>query len=263
MPTDLDDYLFDLRGYLILKNAVDADLLHRLNAGVDAIPPTQPGEWWGHVENQVQHPRIGVNLQQIIEAGEPFEELIDHPSWLDHLRRYVGADGLFIDENFVNLRGPNEAINIHSGGDRRMIRSQFRFHNNKFRCGQINILLALGDVGPGDGATVIVPGSHKSNLPHPVLAGKYEDVMGTSAEGVEGSIEVYLQAGDALLFVDAICHGSAARLNSGQRRIVIYRYGPFWGNNRFGYVPSDELLSRLTPERRKIIQPIAFRRPPR
>ena len=39
MPTDMDIYLFDLRGYLILKNALTADEVAALNAGIDEILP--------------------------------------------------------------------------------------------------------------------------------------------------------------------------------------------------------------------------------
>jgi hypothetical protein len=67
---------------------------------------------------------------------------------------------------------------------------------------------------------------------------------------------VQLGAGDALLFVDCLCHGSAERTNNGERRTIIYRYGPGWSNTRYGYHASPGLLERLTPERRKIVQPI-------
>tara|TARA_Y100000031_G_C7917022_1_gene246485 strand:+ start:52 stop:342 length:291 start_codon:yes stop_codon:yes gene_type:complete len=40
-------------------------------------------------------------------------------------------------------------------------------------------------------------------------------------------------------------------------RIMVYRYGPKWGPNPYGYEPSPEMLQRLTPERRQIVQPIA------
>ena len=33
--TDLEDYLFDLRGYLLLENAVDADHIQQLNTALD------------------------------------------------------------------------------------------------------------------------------------------------------------------------------------------------------------------------------------
>ena len=79
---------------------------------------------------------------------------------------------------------------------------------------------------------------------------------GASVEGIEGSVELHLKAGDALLFVDGLSHGSAKRMTSGIRRIVVYRYGPSWGNFRYGYQPSLELLERLPPERRQIVQPL-------
>ena len=54
--------------------------------------------------------------------------------------------------------------------------------------------------------------------------------------------------------VDCCVHGSAPReVRTGQRRFVLYRYGPSWANSRYGYPPSVELLRRLTPERRKIM----------
>jgi ectoine hydroxylase-related dioxygenase (phytanoyl-CoA dioxygenase family) len=79
---------------------------------------------------------------------------------------------------------------------------------------------------------------------------------GASVDGIEGAVEIHMQAGDAILFVDALAHGSAKRVNPGQRRIIVYRYGPSWGNFRHGYQPSPELLERLTPERRQIVQPL-------
>jgi ectoine hydroxylase-related dioxygenase (phytanoyl-CoA dioxygenase family) len=117
----------------------------------------------------------------------------------------------------------------------------------------VNVLVALTDIGPGDGATMVVPGSHKSNLPHP-LAGDY--ARGDRMDHLPGAVEVHVRAGDALLFVDAMMHGGSSRTNPGERRVVILRYGPPWVRSRFGYTYSDELLARLTPERRRILRPV-------
>ena len=38
---------------------------------------------------------------------------------------------------------------------------------------------------------------------------------------------------------------------------MILRYGPPWARSRFGYTVSDDLLARLTPTRREIMQPMA------
>jgi hypothetical protein len=72
-----------------------------------------------------------------------------------------------------------------------------------------------------------------------------------------------MRAGDALVFVDACCHGSARRSDAGERRISVYRYGSTWNRTRFGYAPSPALLERLNPVARRMVQIEAVtRRPP-
>ena len=261
---ELDTYLFDLRGYVVLPGALNRDAVGAMNAILDELPRIEPGQWLGHLHGHTYGTRDGFNFQQIYEAGEPFECLIDHPAWLEHIKFFVGGEGtfdyhhgpLFIDESFANFRQPGEAIGLHSGGHPPIHRNQFRYHGGRFMCGQVNVLIALTDIGPGDGGTMVIPGSHKSNFQHPDHAAHSMRPEGATVEGIEGAVEVHMKAGDALVFVDGISHGSARRSNSGERRIVVCRYGPSWGNFRHGYAPSPELLERLTPQRRKIVEPL-------
>ena len=82
-------------------------------------------------------------------------------------------------------------------------------------------------------------------------------------DDLEGAIPVYLKKGDAVLFVDGLMHGGSSRTTaSGERRVTIYRYGPKWGQTRFGYEYSQPLLDRVTPDQRRILQPIPPNRPP-
>ncbi|WP_421723585.1 phytanoyl-CoA dioxygenase family protein [Bauldia sp.] len=265
--SEMERYLFDLKGFLILKGALSPDEVAACNTVLDELQDCAAGEWRGHVHgHNFTGSHEGLNLQQIYESGPAFERLIDHPSWIDKVIHFVGTDTknfdgyhgpCFIDENFASIRGPGEAIGLHSGGQDRVTRCQFRYHDGRFHCGQINILMAFNDIGPGDGATMVIPGSHKSNIRHPEFDQAAMAAEATSVDGVTGAVEVHLDAGDALLFVDAIMHGSAARTNDGQRRIAVYRYGPSWGFFRHGYRPSSELLARLTPNQRQIVMPHA------
>lgn len=264
MVPDLDVYLFDLRGYVHLPAALSAAEVAELNAGLDALPRIEPGQWFGYLHGHTYGTKDGRNIQQIYEAGEAFERLIDHPSWFDHVKLFVGGEGtfdyhhgpLFIDECFANFRLPGEAIGIHSGGFPPIHRNQFRYHSGRFMCGQVNVLIALTDIGPGDGGTMLIPGSHKSNFRHPHHDRHRMHPDGATVEGIEGAVEVHMKAGDALVFVDGLSHGSARRANPGERRILVFRYGVSWGNFRYGYAPSPQLLARLTPQRRKIVQPL-------
>ena len=263
-PTKLEKYLFDLNGYIIIKNALNKLEVKECNKIIDKLKNLKNGMWNGYVHGHNYGGKEGLNLQQIYEAGMPFAKLIDHPSWINHMLEFVGGKGtfdhlhgpLFIDENFANIRGPGEAIGIHSGNPEGIKRNNYRYQNGKFHCSQVNILIALNDIGSGDGGTVIIPGSHKSNIQHPeYTTNKMKKNTVSSAEKMTGAVEVFLNAGDALLFVDSLCHGSAKRINEGERRIVVYRYGPSWGFFRHPYRPSKKLLNRLTDFQRKIVMP--------
>jgi hypothetical protein len=268
-----NDYLFDLNGYRVIRGALSPDQVTRINAWVDhqTREPLTPGQWLGNVEVHSYQGHDGINFQNVVEAGDVFEECIDHPSWIDDVRRYVCTDahGLSINECFLNVRETGGFIGIHAGGHVAGFPHVVRHHTGKWIVGQVNILMALTDVGPGDGATTVVPGSHKSHEIHPSLravgdrAGKSEGYNDDIVAGEQlGMVEVHLRAGDALMFTDALCHGSTARTNPGQRRVMIYRYSPHVMKPRYNYIPSQALLDRLTPERRKILSPMLPRLAP-
>lgn len=258
-PTNQDEYLFDLRGFITIENALGSEAVSELNDAVDSILPMAPSEWHGHVHRRAETGVVGesVQLQQIYELP-PFERLIAHPSWIQYVKHFVGNQEdfdthhgpVYIDENFFQITPQGEGTDIHSGGHNRTKRTQFRYHDGEFHCGQINVLVALNDIGPGDGATMAVPGSHKQNFEPPF----YEQVRGETLEAVPGAEEIHLDAGDALLFVDSVMHGSATRKNSGERRFAVFRYGPSWGVTRRGYEPSGDLLGRLSEEQAEIVK---------
>lgn len=279
MDEKQQDYLFDLQGYLILKEAIAKDDLREMNQWVDdhwTVAEAAMGKneqekktgWLGHVEIHSYSQDDGVNFQNIVEGGPVFERLIDYPTWTPMVRRFINpVNGVSIHENLLNIRGAGGFLWIHCGGHAPLCYLTFRQHNTgEWMVGQINVLMALQDIGPGDGPTVLVPGSHKSTEIHPrleidgqgiVAAGHEREAAGTAM----GMKEIYMEAGDVLFFTDAITHGSAERTNPGYRRVVIYRYSPRYIRTRFNYQLSENLLSRLTPDRRQFLQPVEPRSP--
>ena len=75
---------------------------------------------------------------------------------------------------FANFRATGGGIPMHGSGGADgnkttpgSMKAQYRFANDTFLSGQINMALALSDIGPGDGATMLLPGSHKANIARP------------------------------------------------------------------------------------------------
>ncbi len=275
MDEKLTDYLFDLNGYLILEGAIDTADLAAMNQWIDdhwdyVITPKDAdgrSRWIGRIETQSYGGQDGVNFQNIVDGGTVFEKLIDYPAWIHLVRKYIAPNnGLSIHENFLNVRGKGGHLYIHSGGHFPRQYFTFRHHNtSEWMVGQINVLMALEDIGLGDGGTVLIPGSHKVTETHPRLQIEGEKVGslndGLLAQTAIGMKEIHLKAGDVLFFTDAVTHGSSERTNDGYRRSVVYRYSPKHIRTRFNIEQSDDLLNKLTPERRRILDPVPVRRP--
>ncbi len=278
IPTDLDEYLFDLQGFIVLRGALSKAEVDEANTAIDRIPRSVPRKgWFGRVHREDHPEHRGISYQQVYELGGTFEKMIDHPNYINYLLRFTGGHDTydrdsapgFIDENFYNIRGPGEAIPLHSGGHSRALRTIYDYHNGHFHCGQINILFAFNDIGPGDGATMVIPGSHKSNIVHPEFMTSQRKTVwtdeggGKGVDGVPGAVEVHLKAGDAIIFVDATCHGSAKRANPGRapHRSLSLRLG--LEPDPLGLRAVRGTAERLNPFARSLVRPAgaSFRNP--
>jgi len=109
-PSPLDDYLFDLRGYLILRNVIAPDLVDELNGEFDKFPrDLKLADWYKGAQRRDYDPATGMELHHCLEIGGPFEALIDNPGWINHVRHYAGEEdsyvrGVFIDECIEAVR---------------------------------------------------------------------------------------------------------------------------------------------------------------
>ena len=81
-PSALDDYWFDLRGYLILENVLTPQQIDALNTAFDRFPDIAPGEWVGNSQRRDYTPDTGYELHNCLEFDPAFDALIDHPGWI-------------------------------------------------------------------------------------------------------------------------------------------------------------------------------------
>ena len=134
--------------------------------------------------------------------------------------RRPSRPGLYRTTGFCERARPGQIDPAPLG---RLFEGVTRCQNTPLSCRHVFPLRAgqraenrLMNIGPGDAATMVIPGSHKSNFRHPQRKGS------RSVNGGDRRCQSRcLNAGDALMFVDAIMHGSAERANPGQRRMAL------------------------------------------
>ncbi len=206
-----DRYLFDLQGYIAVPDALSAAQLKALNDIWDAriaadIKPETTTHRWGAV----------------LEWGRPYLDLIDPPTITPYLDEILGKN-FRLDHDYADLiRTGNSPIGtmLHGGGAPFDAGQYYHFKDGRMHNGLIVVAYNLRDVNPGDGGFGCVPGSHKSNLPFP---SEWRDLkeFRPFMRAVTGP------AGTAIIFTEALTHGSMPWSGAGERRTLFYKYSPF------------------------------------
>ena len=241
--TEHERYLFDLQGYLVVPNALDASEVAALNAIVDERVAELPEQDWS------THRFLGLH-----RWSAPFRDLIDHSRLLSYMLETV-APKVRLDHAYLDIirSGRTENTVLHTGGA--MPLSYSTYSSGRFNNGLSVPSINLMDVNPGDGGFGCVPGSHKSNVPIP------EDWM--SLDAPQAFVKrVPGPAGTALIFTEALTHGTLPWTGAAERRTVFYKYSPASIAWIYPY-PEADGIEGLTDRQRELLQPPSARWTPK
>ena len=182
---ELDRYMFDLQGFIVIRGAVSAEELERINAFHDATVP--PGKEFGLSAREAQtmmadpDSHEGKELQQGMQGPDgckgiggdsAFDCLIDHPSWIDHIRDFTSGDETVMTAGggSISKRWPGQASGVHGGGVRNGgfswiagDESGEKGEAGRFRCQTVSVLLTLNGSPAGAGNTMVVVRSYSDS----------------------------------------------------------------------------------------------------
>jgi ectoine hydroxylase-related dioxygenase (phytanoyl-CoA dioxygenase family) len=148
------------------------------------------------------------------------------------------------------MRKGTEGHVLHGGGTTDDLTHFYQFHNGKMRCGLSVVSWILTDCGPGDGGFACIPGSHKSNYPTPRGVALLDRNIGVVRQ-------VEAKAGSAVIFTEALTHGTMPWAAEHQRRSILYKYAPGPLTYSRVHVPQgvEEVLEEFTPQQRAVLEP--------
>jgi len=255
--TELERYLFDLRGFLVVENVLTGTELAACNGALDRhrdlIRPRPPEQSLSGAAEALRGEQgrleITRNLLTLEPPWcEPFRRLLVHPGIMPYLTELIGA-GFRLDHGpgLIGAVPGTEGHVLHGGGEPYDPSQYFFYKNGRMYNGLTVVSWQLTEVKAGDGGFCCVPGSHKSNYPCPPEIKRYEAWR-------ECVYQVPAPAGSAILFTEALTHGTLLWRGKQPRRSILFKYSPgflAWGS---GYPPSDELLKELGPEARIVME---------
>lgn len=239
--TDAQKYVFDLKGWICLPGLFDEEQLDRIRQHQmdflyrrDSLPP----------EERDNH-------------GGPSQVLLDHPAVVGALNEILShrplatedCYGFRYDHTYTSHRkAGHDNFRPHGGG------AYFSFCGNshiyqmlpgQVHSGLTRVVWELNEVGPGDGGTMFLTGSHKAAFPRP------EEISGR-----ESSLwETYTcPPGSAVIFTEALCHTGTRWTNETRDRLSLFTcyntVNAKWGKG----CPAPEVIAALPPKRQTLFR---------
>lgn len=235
---DEERYLFDLQGFLVIPDALDPNHLACLNAALDEriACETLP---------DMQTHRFG----ELLARDQAFRDLIDNPHTTPYVEEVLGP-GFRLDHDYADVirtgLGPIGAV-LHGGGTPFSPAEYYHVRDGRIHTGLTVVAYNLRDVGPEDGGFACVPGSHKSSFPFP-------DVWRDLSELHPSVRRITGPAGTAIIFTEALTHGTLPWRGRQERRTVFFKFSPAPLSWSARYYDADEYPD-LTERRRAILEP--------
>jgi ectoine hydroxylase-related dioxygenase (phytanoyl-CoA dioxygenase family) len=249
---DYERYLFDLQGYLLVENVLSPEELAALNATLDE-----------RIAADMKPEETTRRFGRLLRWGEAYRNLIDHPRIAPYLEELLGKS-FRLDHDYLDvIRGGLGPIGagLHGGGSPFDPSQYYHFRNGRMYNGLTVVAFLLKDVNPGDGGFGCVPGSHKINYPFP---GDWRDLNRWASEpGPDDPPRadawrkivraVTGPAGSAVIFTEALTHGTLPWRGADQRRTVFFKYSPHPISWSARYYNADE-YEGLTETQKRILE---------
>ena len=257
--SDREKYLFDLQGFLVVRDFLTPTEVETLNEAVDANRDKRiDRERRDQGDGKIIQGEFAPFYQQMGALSwehpwcRPFRNLLAHPKVIPYLNTLMGR-GWKVDHEVevLTAKAGCQGLPLHGEGNLNFNGSRFyQYQNGRMRCGLIVLQYYLRDVNPGDGGLCVVPGSHKANYPLP------EDIQMGDAEQ-EIVYQIPAKAGDLVIFNEATTHGTMPWKGKGERRLAFYRYTPKYLHYHGGYYETylPGWVSELTEAQQAVLDP--------
>src|SRR5258708_38868780 len=219
---DREKFLFDLQGFLVIRDFLTKGEVNALNAAIDdniEKKGEDGNSFTGNSKTLVGTHKRGFFSGMLTWTKpwcNPYRDIIAPPKAIPYLNTIHGRGWRLDHEPFIlTADKDSEGLMLHGSTDRHFDGSQYyTYRNGEMRCGMVVFQYQLADVNEGDGGLCVIRGSHKANFPSAVELREWE---------VDRDIVYNLtcKSGDLVIFNEATMHGKLASKDSPQRRSLL------------------------------------------
>lgn len=244
MMTAEEKYLFDLHGFIVLRDVLSPEDLRRAVELTDrwhALPDEELPEPLYTYRDPTTKPTTPRSIVNAEYADPVFERMCLNKAILRPVLALTAhATQLMITGLTRNTRESDE-IPFHGGvaGGFHHPANDYQATGDRCFATFLNAAVSLVDVPEGAGF-VCVPGSHKAHFQRP-------DGVDIHA-GPPTVANVCPWAGDCVLFTETLCHGARRWTADEPRRTIFIRYCTSYASWSPGYGPDERFRGKVSDE---------------
>jgi len=221
-------YLFDLTGYLHLRNVMSEAELRPAQAAAARYIDMAPEDWPEGFSADLERSDL-TPYNHGFAFDKSLEVLTRHPVTWPLLMELTDRRPRFNGGTLGLNHHRHRFHPLHAGWrpTRRPDTRRYYVGDDRVRCTDFVFFFYLTDVFPGDGGLIVVPGSHKAHFERPkdmFYPTSFGDdyVADTAPTGVEN---ICARAGDVVVMPENLLHGALSwKPRDRDRRFLILRY---------------------------------------
>lgn len=239
--TAAQKYIFDLKGWISLPGLLDEEQLEAIRTHQmkflyerDQLPPEERNNHGGLSQILVDHPAVVSVLNEVLShqalaSEDCYGFRYDH-TYSSH--RQAGHDNFnpHGGSGYFNFCGSSHIYQMLPG---------------KVHSGLTRVVWELNEVGPGDGGTLFMSGSHKTAFERP------DEVSGRDSELWQSYC---CPAGSAVIFTEGLCHSGTHWTNEEHDRLTLFTcydtVNSKWGKG----CPPTEVIAAMPPKRQTLFR---------
>jgi hypothetical protein len=239
----------EIYGYVIIENLLDPSEVGAITDALYGIEDDfrRTGELPGPSCFNTSTTEEFFRIDNLPHLAPCFFDYVTHPRIVGMAQEIVGGN-VRLQQSDAHIRRPLDEIPQTYGFHRTMGPTYHHIEKGLYHFTFIKALTNLTDLGPDDGGTTVIAGTHKipDEVPREaIIAAAYDDPSMIH--------QVEAPAGSTLLFFESLMHAAGIIRSGKERPLILSGYLPVMFQAWNHYDPDPDFLTTLPDEHRALL----------